>query len=631
MKKILLISIFEQPQYINLGISQIAGFLREKNYDVTLKFYDNRMDFEDIFNDIKKLPMYEYVGFSIYQANINLSSRLTTAIKEMDKSITTFWGGAFASTYYESLLLDCPALDYVILGDGEFPLLYLLENNPLDQYPFIAQQNSNKKTGIYCNKAITWKIAYDFYEEHKGNFYVHNILTKSNMCTGHCTFCCTRKSGQFIYRPVEDIVNEISWLNKKYRIVDFNFVDDDIFDGEDSSIGIMRIGALCDQIISQQLDVNLYCYSKVNNIAEGVIGNELLNKMRKAGFATIFIGVESGNNTDLKLFNKKNTVEDNYRSINILKQNGICPTFGFINIHPYSTLETLKENYKFLVNVQSVEIMHYANSFLELYRGSPLYNMVKRDGLLNNTYTYMCLEDYSYVDTGVEKISRFLHTYFYNHVFANTYGWHQFDVFFQSKILRDNHLFPLEAMSEEDKQRNKTYQQEKQRKALKATLDYDNYIKSLNLQLTKESANEFNLCRIVQLSERTNRGNLSCRRYTLYELKRRMTEEKIQINLFRLVDRFGDYGYIAACVYRVDENKLDIVDLYLSCRAFSRNVEKLILNAILKDLHSNIQKVSYTYVNNKKNSAYERLINQLLRQKGFLVEVRYGNLQTNAD
>lgn len=47
--------------------------------------------------------------------------------------------------------------------------------------------------------------------------------------------------------------------------------------------------------------------------------------MKKAGFHNIFVGIESGNDDDLLLYNKQTTVKENEKFLKLCKKVGIEP------------------------------------------------------------------------------------------------------------------------------------------------------------------------------------------------------------------------------------------------------------------------------------------------------------------
>jgi len=71
--------------------------------------------------------------------------------------------------------------------------------------------------------------------------------------------------------------------------------------------------------------------------------------MKKAGFQIPIVGIESGNELDLKLYNKRCTYEDNIRILKMLNHANIYSgSFRFIMFNPFSDWERIERNYWFL-------------------------------------------------------------------------------------------------------------------------------------------------------------------------------------------------------------------------------------------------------------------------------------------
>jgi hypothetical protein len=76
-----------------------------------------------------------------------------------------------------------------------------------------------------------------------------------------------------------------------------------------------------------------------------------MTRCRDRGLLTVYLGVESGSASGLKTLNKHATVEQNLRSMRILKETGVDADMGFMLLDPGSTLESVRENVAFLREV----------------------------------------------------------------------------------------------------------------------------------------------------------------------------------------------------------------------------------------------------------------------------------------
>jgi FkbH-like protein len=136
--------------------------------------------------------------------------------------------------------------------------------------------------------------------------------------------------------------------------------------------------------------------------------------------------------------------------------------------------------------------------------------------------------------------------------------------------------------SHEDAVRTSLYQEERQRKSMIETMpSVEEWLYSLDLQLTVETVTSKNLSRVVQLLNKTNQFNLITRRMEENEFMKFVWEKGHAALAFRLWDKFGDYGLISVCsLIQQEGGILEIKDFLLSCRAMGRGVERAMLYVI---------------------------------------------------
>jgi len=175
----------------------------------------------------------------------------------------------------------------------------------------------------------------------------------------------------------------------------------------------------------------------------------------------------------------------------------------------------------------------------------------------------------------------------------------------------------------EDRHRTMYIQHEQGRRNSAKNLDPNSYLKSLELKLTvqevtSEDTQEF--IRVVQLLNKTNQFNLTCERVNDRKAKDLLSENRIFIG--KLVDKFGDYGLIAAGIVLRSETKLEIKNLVVSCRALGRCVEQEFLKFITSKIQNDkTSAINATYIKNQKNVQ----IPSFLLGMGFQVTADKGN------
>ena len=417
--KILLISINNLWRYSNVGVDQLAGYLRNKGFAVDILYHHKNLRYEEVVKEIA--PNYDFYGFSINSSNYDCCVELAHYIKASIPAAITVFGGGYPTRYYREIFEACTSVDYIILGDGELPMENLLNNiifgDDLVFEPNIVQYSEIKGTlgekQPYCNGAIDYYPAWDYFETDKpsrNRRKEYCLQTKNNVCTGKCTFCTERK-GAIVYKDINHIVQEINSVYLRFGIKKFFFTDDNILDPNNDAAK-SRVSALCDAI--QQLGHNLVfkCYIKANSLHDTPEDNALLKKMSETGFKTIFVGLEAGNTADLQWYNKLTTVEENYSIMRMLRKHEIAPQIGFINFNPYSTVDTIKQNYYFLVDIEMDNLFMYVCSYMRVYKYTVMHKKITIDGLTILGEDY--LDDksmYRFRDTKIQELFDFISVY----------------------------------------------------------------------------------------------------------------------------------------------------------------------------------------------------------------------------
>lgn len=160
--------------------------------------------------------------------------------------------------------------------------------------------------------------------------------------------------------------------------------------------------------------------------------------------------------------------------------------------------------------------------------------------------------------------------------------------------------FKVYSVTDEDKKKTEQYKQNAARAQAKtAFADFDSFLESLDIQIIIESANEFNILRIAQMTQKTNQFNLTTRRYSDADV-RGLIEKGWKIWCISVADRFGDNG-ITGTVMVTPEGAIDT--FLLSCRILGKGIEFAFVKAIISLLSSEgFESLTATYLPTAKNA-----------------------------
>lgn len=158
--------------------------------------------------------------------------------------------------------------------------------------------------------------------------------------------------------------------------------------------------------------------------------------------------------------------------------------------------------------------------------------------------------------------------------------------------------FLVYSVTDEDRNKTEQYKANALRThAQNSFSDFGQFLYSLEMCLTIEKANEFNLPRIAQMTQKTNQFNLTTRRYTDADIRQKM-HEGAKVWCVSVADKFGDSG-ITGCLI-VEKGTIDT--FLLSCRVLGKGIEKAFLYMILNELYEAGEKcIEAAYLPTAKN------------------------------
>ena len=165
--------------------------------------------------------------------------------------------------------------------------------------------------------------------------------------------------------------------------------------------------------------------------------------------------------------------------------------------------------------------------------------------------------------------------------------------------------FQVYELTAEDKNKLEQYKTNTERISLqKSYSSFEDYLKSLEIELTIRKADEMDIPRIAQMTQKTNQFNLTTQRYTDTDIIN-FLHNGAHIFSLRVNDRFGDSGLTGVAIVISDDiaKKVYIDSFLLSCRILGKGIEDAFLGYVLEQVKcSDIQIINSTYIPTHKNS-----------------------------
>ncbi|MBU2633707.1 MAG: B12-binding domain-containing radical SAM protein [Nanoarchaeota archaeon] len=300
---------------------------------------------------------YALVGVSLMTSMLKDSLNCANLIRKINPKTKILFAGPHPTIMPEETLRN-KNVDAVVLCEGELTIVDLIKNsldfknvkglwykekgkivrnlprepiNNLDNLPF--PEHKLILTEDYFKNWFQMDVSV-------GKLRGTNIIT-SRGCPYNCSYCQpTLKSifgDKIRKRSPKNIIEELKFLKKKYKINSFFFQDDTfIFDKK-------WVLEICDELIKNKLNLKWGC-----NVRANLVTKNLLSKMKSAGLVKVALGIESGSQRVLDdVYHKGITLEQVRNAVNIIKDLDISCRGYFMMGAPTETEEEIKKTIKF--------------------------------------------------------------------------------------------------------------------------------------------------------------------------------------------------------------------------------------------------------------------------------------------
>lgn len=291
--------------------------------------------------DLVKDKVYNYqpdiVGISaLFNTSYNYIGPIATAVKEQSESVLTVIGGGLPTNLYRKILEDFPNIDAACYGEGEIPMLDLV--NATDNERLIKEHQSwaTRKT-IQSGKVLAKSFVYNLDEIPGFDYSLVNLndynarsldkrysdqedkremsIHTSRGCPFNCVFCANIKlHGRKVrFMTVEKVISEVTMMKNNFGLTVLIIEDDNFLYDKKRAKTILR------KLSKFGLRIEF-----PNGLAVYAIDEEIGQLLKNAGATTVSLAVESGSDYVLqKIINKPLKTSMIKNNVWILKKNDI--------------------------------------------------------------------------------------------------------------------------------------------------------------------------------------------------------------------------------------------------------------------------------------------------------------------
>ena len=406
----------------HLGLGYLASYLRVRGATCTIL----DMPAMQISSDEALRQLVELrpclIGFTVDYANEQATGAFLTALRQRIPDTILFVGGHHVTLAAESFLHRHPETDVVVLGEGEETLHKMWQasttGKDLLQVPGIVIRSRGNLLRTMGNVAIPDVSSLPHPSRDslvsqlsRGDQPVARVISARG-CPGRCSFCtspgffATQGAGVWRPRQPEDIVEEIADLFHNFSVRLIIFSEDNSLGWEGN--GHSRFLRIADLLLEREIRIKFRIMGRVDNLRDTPEDEGFLKKLKTAGLQRIYFGFDGGSSTALQTYDKDVRVSNVLATKRLLDRLNISIGVGFINFNPYSTLEELRNNGRFLQRTGfGVNFDHFASS-LELYPGVRIIDCLAKDNLLGHVDQETGLHRFKFQHPRLEALLRFL-------------------------------------------------------------------------------------------------------------------------------------------------------------------------------------------------------------------------------
>lgn len=343
---------FDAPEFPRTALAALAGYLLQQGYHevecLDAKF--EKLNFDQALQRIVKSGA-AIVGLCAYTNEIKPAAYLAGLVKKAMPHAHTVVGGPHLTAIPEQTLHEFPTIDTGIVGEGEETLhelcLALSENRPLENIQGLVHRTAGghiilnaPRPRILDQNSLpmpAWHLLPPGQE-----YYIQT----ERGCPFNCIFCMNHNGRVARTRAPEKVIEEMEWLLQyaKPRRISFG---DELF-----SVDMKRTHHLLDLMIAHRIGerISWDIQTHVNYVDDA-----LFAKMKRARIARCEMGVETGDDEQLKKVGKAVGRTEILKAFGLAKKHGIVTGSFLIIGHPYETPRSIWNTIQLGIKINPTE------------------------------------------------------------------------------------------------------------------------------------------------------------------------------------------------------------------------------------------------------------------------------------
>jgi len=392
----------EWMRFLPIGLGYLQAALKQAGFPCRLANLSGKTRKEVLAYLRTQAPAV--IGVSMFTFNRRRSFELLTWAREACPDAVLLAGGPHPTHLAAEVFEECPALDAIVKGEGEGPLLGILERIAVSPKLWrhapgliLREGETTSAPPLENLDAVGIPAAHleaDFLDDVGQLAY----LSTSRGCPATCNFCNTPEfwGSSIRFRSATSVVEEMRLLRERHGLTYVSFRDDTF------TANRARILDLMARIQASGLHPLWNCQSRVNLVDE-----ERLVAMKRAGCEFMQFGVEHASERVLALLDKGTNMKQARRALELVRKVGLNLGVYLITGIPGETWADVEESAAFIREMKPHDVQI---SPLALYPGTRLFDRYRTEGRIAKDYFRATgdAEVFARVDAHTERALRHL-------------------------------------------------------------------------------------------------------------------------------------------------------------------------------------------------------------------------------
>jgi radical SAM superfamily enzyme YgiQ (UPF0313 family) len=376
--------LLDERVFMTLGILKVAAVLEQFGITVELLDLSGVANYEEAIRGYASVSTARIFGLTATTPQMLAVGKIQEILRATRPDAKLILGGPHVTLVHaaakkeqarrdpgratRALAQLSGRFDVLVAGDGETAIFRALEE---DAPPLIDADDP--KSDLFLDSARLTELPFPARHLVDVNSYHYSVdgvralsLIAQLGCPFACGFCGGRASPSLRrvrMRTTQSVVEEIVHLHQTYGISGFMLYDDEL-NVNPRMIELMTAIADAQRALKTEFRLRGFIKSEL-------FTDEQAAAMYRAGFRWILVGFESGSPRILTNINKKASLDDNTRCVEIARRNGLKVKALMSMGHPGESEETALQTHQWLIDVAPDD---FDVTIITTYPGTPYYD-----------------------------------------------------------------------------------------------------------------------------------------------------------------------------------------------------------------------------------------------------------------